>query len=91
MKKITLIILIILLSFSVSWALSLDEAGQYVGKYCYIKYNPYKYSNIDLNKKILGKIIGLINDEGYQFIVLGSEGLVYIPIEKIKDIQAIGE
>ena len=90
MKKIFILLFILLLGIN-AYALNLDEAGQYVGHFCYIKFCPFKYSDIDINKKILGKIIGLINDSGEQFIVLGSEGLVYIPIDKIKDIKIIGE
>ena len=89
MKKLIIFILILLVWIN-CYALNIDEAQHYIGRFCYIKYSPFKYSDIDINKKILGKIIGLINDEGYQFIILGSEGLVYIPIEKIKDIQILG-
>jgi hypothetical protein len=90
MKKLIIFILILLVWIN-CYALNIDEAQVYIGHFCYIKYNPYKYSDIDLNKKILGKIIGLINDNGSEFIVLGSNGLVYIPIDKIKDIQILGE
>ena len=90
MKKLIILLFILLLGIN-AYALNIDEAQVYIGHFCYIKYNPYKYSDIDLNKKILGKIIGLINDNGSEFIVLGSNGLVYIPIDKIKDIQILGE
>ena len=88
-KKILFLLTLILFLWTNVYALSIDEAQGYVGKFCYIKYNPFKYSDIDINKKIIGKIIGLIDDEGYQFIVLGSNGLEYIPIEKIEDIQIL--
>ena len=89
-KKILFSTALILFLWTNVYALSIDEAQGYVGKLCYIKYNPYKYSDIDLNKKIIGKIIGLVNDNDYEFIILTGTGLDYIKIDKIKDIQIIG-
>ena len=89
-RKILFSMALILFLWTNVYALSVDEAQGYVGKLCYIKYNPYKYSDIDLNKKIIGKIIGLVNDNGYEFIILTGTGFDYIKIDKIKDIQIIG-
>ena len=91
MKKLIILLFILLLGIN-AYALNIDEAQVYIGHFCYIKYSPFKYSDIDINKKILGKIIGLINDNGEEeFIILGSNGIEYINIEKIKDIQIIGD
>ena len=89
-KKILFLLTLILFFWTNVYALSVDEAQGYVGKLCYIKYNPFKYSDIDINKKIIGKIIGLINDNDYEFIIFTTAGLEYIKIDKIKDIQILG-
>jgi hypothetical protein len=93
--KIIIIILGIIILFLIgykAYALDFNEAQNYVGKFCYVKYYKYERSNIEIYNRIIGKILDIIYDEDYKFIILDYKAdLYWIKIEKVKTIKIIRE
>lgn len=91
MKKIILIIFFLFFIIN-CYAITQDEAQNYVGKFCYIKQYKHNYSDIEQYQREIGKVLDLIYDEEWKFIVIDYKAeLKLIKIDRVTYIKIIGD
>ena len=89
MKKLILTIILSLFIFN-SYTLDYKEADSYIGKYCYIQYYKNENSEIEIYNRIIGKVLDLIYDDEYKFVILDYKADLYIiRIDRIKQIKIL--